>query len=168
MRAAGDFTRVIADDALDVEITIGPRASIELEGDDNLIDRIRTDAEDGALHLRVRGGYRVRQPMVARITMPRLDRVDLQASGDAGIGGLSGGRSRWPATARARSSRAAAVHAAHVRIQGSGDANPEGLRAREARILINGSATPAPMSPTRSSPPSMAPARSSTAARRAM
>lgn len=138
-RPAGDFTRVIADDALDVEIAIGPRAAIELEGDDNLIDRIRTDAEGGVLHLRVRGGYRVRRPMLARITMPRLDRVDLDASGDARIDGLSGGRLALVGEGSGSFVANGAVDLLEVRIQGSGDANLEGLRAREARILINGS-----------------------------
>lgn len=139
IRPAGDFTRIIADDALDVEIAIGPRASIELEGDDNLIDRIRTDAENGALHLRVRGGYRVRRPMVARITMPRLDRVDLEASGDARITGLSGGQLALAGHGSGSFVASGAVDLLDVRIQGSGDANLEDLRAREARILINGS-----------------------------
>ena len=54
-RPAGQFTNVIADDAMDVEIVIGPRAAIEIEGDDNLIDRVRAEAENGTLHLQVRG-----------------------------------------------------------------------------------------------------------------
>ena len=138
-RQSGDFTHVIADDALDVEIAIGPRASIEIEGDDNLIDRIRTDAENGTLHLRVRGGYRVRRPMVARITMPRLDRVDLEASGDARIAGLDGGRLALAGHGSGSFDVDGAVDEVEVRIQGSGDADLAGLRAGEARILINGS-----------------------------
>jgi hypothetical protein len=137
-RAAGNFTRVIVDDALDAEIVIGPRASIELEGDDNLIDRIRTDADDGILHLRVRGGYRVRRPMIARITMPRLDRVDLEASGDARISGLNGGRLALAGHGSGSFDVDGAVDEVEVRIQGSGDADLAGLRAGEAHILING------------------------------
>jgi len=138
-RPAGQFTHVIADDALDVEIAIGPRAAIELEGDDNLVDRIRTDAENGTLHLRVRGGYRVHRPMLARITMPRLDRVDLEASGDARIGGLNGGRLTLVGQGSGSFDADGAVDQVEVRINGSGNANLDGLRAREARILINGS-----------------------------
>ncbi|HWT12924.1 MAG TPA: head GIN domain-containing protein [Allosphingosinicella sp.] len=139
IRPAGDFTRVVADDALDVEIRIGPSATIELEGDDNLIDRIRTEAENGTLHLRVRGGYRVRRPMVARITMPRLDRVDLEASGDARIAGLNGGRLALAGHGSGSFHVDGAVDEVEVRIQGSGDADLQDLRAREAHILINGS-----------------------------
>jgi hypothetical protein len=138
-RPAGDFTHVIADDALDVEIAIGPRASIEVEGDDNLIDRIRTDADKGVLHLRVRGGYRVSRPMVARITMPRLDRVDLEASGDARISGLDGGRLALAGHGSGSFDVDGVLDEVEVRIQGSGDADLAGLRAAEARILINGS-----------------------------
>jgi hypothetical protein len=138
-RPAGAFTRVIADDALDVEIVIGPRPAVEIEGDDNLIDRIRTDAEDGTLHLRVRGGYRVQRPMLARITMPRLDQVNLEASGDARIGGLNGGRLTLVGQGSGSFDADGAVDQVEVRINGSGNADLEGLRAREARILINGS-----------------------------
>ena len=139
IRAAGDFTRVIADDAMDVEIRIGPHASIELEGDDNLIDRIRTDAERGTLHLRVRGGYRVRRPMIARITVPRLERLDLEASGDGRISGLNGGTLALASFGSGSFTAEGRVDALELRIQGSGDANLEGLRASEARLVINGS-----------------------------
>lgn len=138
-RPAGQFTHVIADDALDVEIEIGPRAAIELEGDDNLIDRIRTEAADGTLHLRVRGSYRVHRPMVARITMPRLDQVSLEASGDARISGLDGGRLTLVGQGSGSFDADGALDEVEVRINGSGNADLDGLRAREARILINGS-----------------------------
>jgi hypothetical protein len=138
-RPAGEFTRVIADDAMDVEIRIGPRAAIEVEGDDNLVERIRTDAEGGVLHLEVDGGYRVRRPMLARITVPRLERVELDASGDARIGGLDGGRLFLVGRGSGAFDVDGAVDAVELRIQGSGDADLDGLRAREANIVINGS-----------------------------
>ncbi|MDQ8756100.1 head GIN domain-containing protein [Sphingosinicella sp. LHD-64] len=138
-RPAGDFTRVIVDDALDAEITIGPRAAIELEGDDNLVDRIRADARDGRLHLRVEGGYRVRQPMIARITVPRLDGVDLRASGDVLLTGLTDGRLALTGEGSGSFRADGRVDEVEVRIQGSGDADLERLRARSARVVINGS-----------------------------
>lgn len=138
-RQAGEFTRIVVDDALDAEIAIGPRASIELEGDDNLIGRIRTDAQDGTLHLRVRGGYRVRRPMTARIVVPRLEQVDLEASGDAQIVGLDGGRLVLAGHGSGSFEAAGRVDELEVRIQGSGDADLDQLRAAEARISINGS-----------------------------
>ena len=138
-RPAGSFTRVIADDAMAVEIRIGPSASIELEGDDNLIDLIRTDAERGTLHLRVRGGYRVRRPMLARITVPRLERLELEASGDGRISGLNGGQLALASFGSGSFIAEGQVDALDLRIQGSGDADLERLRAREARLLINGS-----------------------------
>ena len=138
-RPAGRFTQVIADDAMDVEIAIGPRFAIEIEGDDNLVDRIRTDAENGILHLRVRGSYRVRRPMLARITMPQLDRVELEASGDARISGLNGGRLALSGQGSGSFDVDGAVDQVEVHINGSGNADLDGLRAREALILINGS-----------------------------
>ena len=138
-RPAGAFTRVIADDALDVEIRIGPDVAIELEGDDNLIGRIRAVPEDGILHLRVDGSYRVREPMLARITVPRLERVELQASGDARIAGLDGGQLTLAGFGSGSFRAEGRIDALDVRIQGSGDADLDGLRAREAHIVINGS-----------------------------
>ena len=139
MRPAGEFTRVIADDAMDVEIRIGPRASIEIEGDDNLIDRVSAEAEKGTLHLRVRGSYRVREPMVARITVPQLERVDLEASGNARISGLDGGRLALAGHGSGSFEAEGAVDEVDVRIQGSGDARLDRLRAEAAHIVINGS-----------------------------
>lgn len=138
-RLAGDFSRIIADDALDVEVRIGPSAAIEVEGDDNLIERIRTDAEDGTLHLRVRGSYQVRRPMIARITVTDLDAVELQASGNARISGLDGGRLELASFGSGSFDAEGRVDTVEVTIQGSGDADLHGLRARAANITINGS-----------------------------
>jgi hypothetical protein len=138
-RAAGDFSRVIVDDALDAEIAIGPRAAIEIEGDDNLVGRIRTDAESGVLHLRVEGSYRVRQPMVARITLPRLAGVDLRASGGARIRGLTGGTLALVTSGSGDFHADGEVDDLSLEIRGSGTAELDRLRARAARIVINGS-----------------------------
>ncbi|MGQ0558591.1 MAG: head GIN domain-containing protein, partial [Sphingosinicella sp.] len=137
-RAAVDFTHVIADDCLDVEIRIGPSTAIELEGDDNLIDSIRTDVERGTLHLRVRQGYHVRRAMVARIVVPRIERVELEASGDARISGLDGGRLRLASHGSGSFTAAGRVDQLEVEIEGSGNADLENLQAREARIQIDG------------------------------
>ena len=133
-RPAGRFTKVIADDALDVEISIGPDFAIELEGDDNLIDRIRTDAENGTLHLQVRGSYRVRRPMLARITMPRLDRVDLEASGGARISGLQGGRLALAGHGSGSFDVDGAVDQVEVRVNGSGNARAHVVDAIDATL----------------------------------
>ncbi len=138
-RPAGAFTHVIVDGALDAEIAIGPRTAIELEGDDNLIDRIRTDARDGTLHLSVEGSYRVRQSLIARITVPRLEGVDLRASGDVRLTGLDGGRLALAGQGSGSFRAGGRVDEVDVRIQGSGDADLERLRARSARVVINGS-----------------------------
>ena len=138
-RPAGAFTHVIVDGALDAEIAIGPRAAIELEGDDNLVGRIRADVRDGTLHLGVEGSYRVRQSLIARITVPRLEDVDLRASGDVRVTGLAGGRLALTGQGSGSFRADGRVDEVDVRIQGSGDADLEHLRARSARVVIDGS-----------------------------
>jgi hypothetical protein len=77
--------------------------------------------------------------MVARITLPRLERVDLEASGDARITGLAGGRLALVGSGSGSFDADGAVDAVDVQIMGLGDANLEGLRADAAHIEIDGS-----------------------------
>ena len=137
---AGNFTRVIADDALDVEIRIGAAGEHRARG------RRQSDRPDPH---RCRARHAASAGSAAAIMCAgrwwRGSRcrgssgVDLEASGDARISGLNGGSLALAGYGSGSFVAEGSVDALDIRIQGSGDANLEDLRAREARILINGS-----------------------------
>jgi hypothetical protein len=50
-RTAGDFDRVAVEDDFDVTITVGPAASVQVTGDDNLLPFVKTEVRGRTLHV---------------------------------------------------------------------------------------------------------------------
>jgi hypothetical protein len=91
-RSAAAFSSVHVQGPFDLEILVGPRHSVEVEIDGNLSDRIGTRVEGGELRIETTGSFRTRSVPKVRLTVPTLDRVLVQGSGDARIRGVKGGR----------------------------------------------------------------------------
>ena len=138
-RSVGAFTAIVADDAVNVVVTIGPRHSLEVQADDNLIDRITARVEDGALRIGAAGSYSTASAPTVHVTVPRLDRVDLHSSSDARIEGIRGSRLFLSSNGSGSFDVTGRVQAVEVELYGSGDARLADLEADDVRIAIHGS-----------------------------
>jgi len=139
VRPAGDFAAIEVSDAIAVEITLGNAHRLEVEADDNLIGRITTRAEDGVLRLGMTGSYRTHFIPTVRLTVPAIERIDLQTSGDARIRGLRGGRLRLTSNGSGSFIAEGWVDTVSAAFSGSGGAELTGLRAENVDVTINGS-----------------------------
>jgi hypothetical protein len=75
-RDVPDFTGVDIGSAIQATITVGPKTSVKISGDDNLLPLIKTEVRDGRLVTRVEGpGIRTVKPLTMTITTPKLDYV---------------------------------------------------------------------------------------------
>lgn len=77
------FTRVRLEGSVDVILSQGPYA-ITIEGDDNLIDLVTTTVSSGTLVVDNRECYSSSRPLVARVSLPKLEALSINGSGDAG------------------------------------------------------------------------------------
>jgi len=118
-RAAESFTAIAVEGPAALEVVVGPRESVEVEANDNLLDRITTDVDDGTLEIGTRGSFRTRITPVVRVTVRELERLRVRGSGDTRIGGIDGGR-------------------LDLVLQGSGDIHVEG-RAEAVTANLYGS-----------------------------
>lgn len=91
-RAATPFVAIELEGPADLEVSVGPAESIEVEADDNLLDLITTDLDGGTLRIGTRGSFRTRITPVVRVTVRELERLKLRGSGDARIAGVEAGR----------------------------------------------------------------------------
>lgn len=97
------FHGVNVQGSLDVIVTKGDVQHVEVEGQANLIDLLRTDVKDGKWTITTNKCYSTDKPFVVHITVPVMDHVVLQGSGSVK------GRSEF------------SVGTAELEVQGSGD-----------------------------------------------
>lgn len=86
-REVGAFNGVSVASGIRVLIEAGPRAPIELEGDDNLLPLIETSVEEHTLHVRYRRGTNIWGGGEATVRVRAPEIRSLEASGGAEIRG---------------------------------------------------------------------------------
>ncbi len=69
-----------------IEITIGPAAGVEVEGDQNILPMIETRVQDGTLRIRRTRRVSPRLPLIVRVTAPNLNSI-----GTAGVANCDAG-----------------------------------------------------------------------------
>ncbi len=147
-RGVAAFTEVEADGSIELRLASGDEARVEVRGDDNLVDRVETEVQDGRLVVRTRGDVRPELPLVVEVTAPDVERVVGNGAVDVELHGdrdklridLSGaGRIRGDGSA----------DELDLRISGAGDADLVGMATRRARIDLSGAGKVAVAEPER-------------------
>lgn len=84
-----EFTELEVSSAFDVEIEIGDEASLVIDVEEGVLDRLEVDQDGERLRIGFDGGlFSVSGPLEARITVPELTALDLNGAVDAEITGL--------------------------------------------------------------------------------
>lgn len=73
---------ITAQGSLDVRLKQGPVRSVEVEAQANLIDLLSTEVRDGIWHIGTEQCYNTTKPFIVHITVPKIEHVALQGSGD--------------------------------------------------------------------------------------
>jgi len=140
-RDVGSFSAVALCVPADVVVEIGAESSISLSGDDNLLERIEIELEDGTLLIREPRGtdLRFRQGLDVRIVTPELSRFGVEGSGHVEVRGLRGERFHASIEGSGAIVAAGEVDSLKATIVGSGDLKLGELTASEASVSIEGS-----------------------------
>lgn len=105
---------------VDLEVRYGPQPGLVVRGEERLLQNIETVANGDTLRIGTRGLLlRHRQPLEVEVTLPMLEALSVDGSGDTRVNGFSGER-------------------ISVSLNGSGSVEFNG-RYREARAALHGS-----------------------------
>jgi len=122
-----------------VIVTVGGEQSVEVTGDDNLLEFIRTEVSDGELRISRARSLRTREPSSVTITVPSLEAVEVIGSGDAELRGMDGGDLFLKINASGRIVAEGRVDNLEVEVTASGDVFAAGLEAERADVRITAS-----------------------------
>lgn len=139
-RAVGAFSGVELAGSNLVAIRVGSPSSVVVHADDNLLKFVTTEVQDGRLVVGETGGsFSSKTPMRVDVTTPSLDAVTLSGSGIVAVTGI-GGPSFTIAVPGSGVIRASGTTSRlDVSVDGSGDAELQGLTAKAVHATVQGS-----------------------------
>ena len=139
-RAVPAFTSVEVRGSADVVAQVGGATSLEVVGDDNLLQYVTTEVEDGKLVIAMESGsYDFDVDLVVTLSTPRLEGLSILGSSDCELSGLSGGDLALSISGSGDVRASGRVDDLALSIHGSGDMRLEELEARSATVSIAGS-----------------------------
>ena len=107
---------------IDLTLRYGARPALVVRGEQRLLANVETSQEGRVLHIGTRGiVLRHRQPIEVELTLPALERIGVDGSGDSRVNGFSG-------------------ELIDVELNGSGSIDFNG-RYRQARATVHGTGT---------------------------
>jgi hypothetical protein len=87
-RATPPFSKLKVGGSVRVEVEVGKPASVVLHGDDNLLSHLSSRVDAGTLVIVPDGVLKPTQPLVARITTPSLEGVELIVAASGFVRGV--------------------------------------------------------------------------------
>jgi Putative auto-transporter adhesin, head GIN domain len=87
-RQVQPFKSISSEGAFNVQVVCQKDLSLEIEGDDNVLDLIATDVSNNVLHLKNAKSYSVSEPIEIRISVPDLEGLSVSGAGKFEIKGM--------------------------------------------------------------------------------
>ena len=123
-----------------VVIRVGTEQSVVVHADDNLLDRVTTEVEDGCLVVdNKNGSFTTRSPMRVDVTMPALDALALSGSGSIEADGIDSEALNVTLSGSGAVNASGTAAGLDIRLSGSGNAELQALVARDVRSVVSGS-----------------------------
>lgn len=92
VRQVAEFAQVQLSGSFEVEVEVGPTASVRVEADDNIVPLITTAVVGSTLKISARHGFSTDLPVKVQISAPRLLGVDHSGSGSVHVRGIASER----------------------------------------------------------------------------
>jgi hypothetical protein len=137
-RPLPSFTEVSLASIVDAEITTGPTAQLELTGDDNLLPLIKTEVHGDQLEIRSQENMRPSQHIKAKITVPRLTKLDISGTGDAQLNHIDSDALAISVSGTGDVRGTGHAGRLTVDVSGTGDVRLTALSAEQARVNDSG------------------------------
>jgi len=141
-RAITDFDELVVTGNLGVTLVAGQEPSLELSGDDNLLELVETRRRGRRLEISMApGSYSFREPLVVRIGVSSLSRATVGGVCTVTLTDLSGGDLQLVADGASSVTASGRASDLDVETNGAADVDLLGLEAEDVEVGINGSGT---------------------------
>jgi Putative auto-transporter adhesin, head GIN domain len=123
-----------------VFIRVGEEQSVQVYGDDNLIDRVTTDVDATTLVIGSKpGSYSTSSPMRVEVSVPSLRDLTLSGSGTVMVSGVDGRRFTVTISGSGVVRASGTTERLDATVSGSGQAELGGVEASAVHAVVSGS-----------------------------
>ncbi len=136
---AANLTEFDMSGPLQVEVRVGPAASLQVEADSNLLPLVRTESSGAALRVWVQGSVRTNHGLRVIYTTPQLAQIRASGSGRLVASGFDGGALTLTKSGSGETQLSGKVGSLNMHASGSGSVNASALQSGNANLELSGS-----------------------------
>jgi hypothetical protein len=138
-RDIAHFTRIDNRDSVDVRLHVGGPQRVRVKAGDKVIDDVRTVVRNGALEITFDHDGWGGDDVIVEASVPSLAGIDASGSGDIDVDGIDADAFEVRSDGSADIALEGTAGRLDVVLEGSGDADLGGLKARDAHVVVDGS-----------------------------
>jgi len=137
-REVAPFTSISAEGAFTIEVTCQKNQSLEVEGDDNVLEYVATDVGSNILRLKNTKNYSTAEPVKFKISVPNLEGLSVNGAGHVDVKGLNNDKFEIDTNGAATIVVSGNTKLIDVGANGAGKIDAENLHAARAVVDSRG------------------------------
>jgi len=137
-RDIGDFKSISTEGAYELRIVCQKGASLEIEGDDNILPVITAEVSNGVLRLKSLRNYSSSEPIMVRISVPNLEALSVSGAGKIDVDGMNNERFEIDANGVATIKVSGTTKVLDISANGASKIDTHKLAAARAVVESNG------------------------------
>jgi putative autotransporter adhesin-like protein len=137
-RQVGSFTAISTEGAFNIEVVCQKDASVEVEGDDNVLSLVSADVRNNVLRLSNSGNYSVSEPVRFKITVPNLESILVKGAGKIEITALNNDKFQISSEGAPIINASGSTKMIGIDTSGAGKIDTHNLRATQAIVDSKG------------------------------
>jgi hypothetical protein len=138
-RDVDTFTRLKAEDEVDVNLRVGKARHLRVRAGEKVIDDIHTEVRDGTLYVSYDGPSIREGRLLVDVSAPAIEGVDITGASDVRVEGLAADAFDVRVSGAGDLAAEGRVQRLRLDISGAGDADLAELAAADARVELSGS-----------------------------
>ncbi|MDQ3798178.1 MAG: DUF2807 domain-containing protein [Acidobacteriota bacterium] len=140
-REVSDFSSVETGGAINVDIVAQRDFSVEVEADDNLLERIRTEVRGDTLKIYTEGSISTRNPIRVRIAMPQIESLDISGASNGTLTNVKNESLTIDASGASKIRIDGETGDLNVDLSGASRLDAENLRAENVTVEASGASS---------------------------
>jgi Putative auto-transporter adhesin, head GIN domain len=137
-RDVAAFTRLKAEDEVDVNLRVGEPRHLRVRAGEKVIDDVRTEVRDGTLYVSYDGPDIREGRLLVEVAAPAVDAIAIDGASDVRVDGLAADALDIRVSGAGDIAAAGSVQRLTLDISGAGDADLAELAAHDARVELRG------------------------------
>ncbi len=137
-RDVSDFTTVEVKGAFDVEIVAQKDFGVEIEGDDNLLEFIRTDVGSGVLEISSEKSFSTNGRIKVRVSAPNIEDLDLSGASNVSLSGLANDSMKVHSSGASKIKLAGETREFEIKLSGASKVEATDLKSVNVRVDSSG------------------------------